>query len=511
MPARSARRLVVAAVARLGTWPSLVAETIRQFVRAPGFIVAIARLWICSMPRSRSERPVAELRHQVRRAVRTLAGLPEAAHESDSVDALVREIRTLSRWAWLVRIILGRTRSNCVIFVGQAYYNHWYLSRELLKVGWRARLVDWDLGVSGLIHYHGWDRDFRGSEARRDRDLIAEYVASLYEFDFAHFANAEGLQFASVSNEFNHRFDTGFDIRLMRRLGLRILHTNSGCRDGVLRSRFAEWGPESPCSTCRWRSEPSVCSDPKNRAWGMFRNSLVDVHFLLGGNRADFNDDNRCIEAPEIYCLDPEVWHPDLQIPERLRLAAVPAGTVRLYHAVGNMRERTDADGVNIKSSHIYLPLVESMRARGLPVQLVSPPPMSNQDIRFIQAQSDIFLEMLSYGWFGATAREFMMLGKPVIGFIRPEWLESVREQCPEYARDLPIVRVTIDTVEEVLQRLVNDDDLRSSIGKRSRAFAMKWHSAAAGAGFVAEIYSALREGRPLPRGPREGRRVSHV
>ena len=32
-----------------------------------------------------------------------------------------------------------------------------------------------------------------------------------------------------------------------------------------------------------------------------------------------------------------------------------------------------------------------------------------NKEVRFYQVQADIFLDMLTYGFFGATAREAMM------------------------------------------------------------------------------------------------------
>ena len=35
-----------------------------------------------------------------------------------------------------------------VLFVGQAYYNHWYLSRRLRDLGWKADLVD-------IVHRYG--------------------------------------------------------------------------------------------------------------------------------------------------------------------------------------------------------------------------------------------------------------------------------------------------------------------------------------------------------------------
>jgi len=45
-----------------------------------------------------------------------------------------------------------------------------------------------------------------------------------------------------------------------------------------------------------------------------------------------------------------------------------------------------------------------------------------------------------------------------------------------------------------VLKDLVEHPEKRREIGRRSREFAVKWHSSEAGARKVAEIYSSLLE-----------------
>ncbi|EXI75957.1 MAG: hypothetical protein AW07_00885 [Candidatus Accumulibacter sp. SK-11] len=227
---------------------------------------------------------------------------------------------------------------------------------------------------------------------------------------------------------------------------------------------------------------------------------MADYQCTLGGNRVDFNDDPRVHEAPEFYCLDPELWQPEIAIPEQQLLPRLPEGGVRLYHSVGHRDERTRSDGVNIKSSHLYLPLIERLRGEGMVLELIEPTGIPNKEVRFLQVQADIFLDMLTYGWFGANIREAMMLGKPVICFIRPEWLESVREELPDYAEELPVVSATPQTVESVLRDLIAHPQKRREIGRRSREFALKWHSASAGGKRFDAIYRALLAGDPLLR-----------
>jgi hypothetical protein len=53
----------------------------------------------------------------------------------------------------------GNQNRKSVLYVGQSYYNGWYLSRALRKLGWIADLVNWDLNPGSQIYYHG--EDFR--------------------------------------------------------------------------------------------------------------------------------------------------------------------------------------------------------------------------------------------------------------------------------------------------------------------------------------------------------------
>ena len=393
----------------------------------------------------------------------------------------------------------GNRRRKAVLYVGQAYYNSWYLSRALRKQGWTADLLNWDMNPGSQIYYHGEDFLIDYRSQAEIRNFFRFYFDSVSKYDVFHFANKGGLQFgepmrAAVKTLLG---DEGFEIRFLKALGKKIVYSNNGCLDGVSQTAFSRWGPESVCSICRWKNEPTVCSDERNLAWGKFRNEVTDYQCLLGGNRIDYNDDPRCHEVPEFYCLDKELWHPDVEIPEQYRLPSLGKDGMRLYHAVGHRAERTRSDGVNIKSTHVYLPLVERLRTEGYQLEMIEPTGFPNKEVRYLQAQADIFLDMLTFGWFGANVREAMMLGKPVICFLRPEWLESARQEIPDYINELPIVSATPQTVESVLRDLIANKEKRLEIGRRSREFAVKWHSAEAGARRFDRIYGELLGLRP--------------
>jgi len=444
-----------------------------------------------------------QLSVKLRSIVRRLAGLvPEiTGHETE--QDLLEEFLFLSRFHEVFRPLFQAMLSKRVLYVGQAYYNAWYLSRALRVYGWKADVLNWDANPTSQIYYHGEDYRFDGAAEDQLARKLRFYMASIYGYDAFHFSNAHAICFDfSVQSFFKGYAGIFSEITLLKKLGKKIIYSNNGCLDGVSQTAFSKWGPESICSICRWRNEPSVCSDERNLEWGKFRNSVADYQCLLGGNRVDYNDAPTVHEVPEFYCLDKDIWHPQIQIPDKFLLPPKPEGTVWLYHAVGHKTERTDEDGVNIKSSHVYLPLVEKLKEQGYQLELLEPTGIPNKEVRFLQVQADIFLDMLTFGWFGANAREAMMLGKPVISYIRPEWLESVREEVPEYANELPIISATPQTIESVLRDLIVKPEKRKEIGERGRRFALKWHSAEAGGRRFDEIYSRLLQGDLLLRAP---------
>lgn len=433
--------------------------------------------------------------------VRERAGLPARPPNRPTAEDGLAEFRALLEHRQSLRPSFQQLARKRVLYVGQAYYNGWYLSRALQKYGWNADLLNWDTNPATQIYYHGEDFRFYGDAPDEFERNLDFYLRAIYAYDIFHFTNAHGICFGLLlQKRIAERHGEHQEIQLLKDLGKKIVYTNNGCLDGVSQTAFAAWGDVPVCSICKWRDDATVCSDRRNLSWGEFRNGVADYQCLLGGNRADFNTAATVHEVPEVYCLDPEVWRPDLEVPARFRLPPLAAGGVRLYHGVGNRASRTDDDGVNIKCSHIYRPLIEKLRQGGSDLALIEPTDVPNRDVRFLQVQADIFLDMLTYGWFGATAREGLMLGKPVIAYIRPEWLDSLRCEIPDYADELPIVRATPETVESVLRDLIEHPEKRHEIGERSRRFAVKWHSCQAGAQRFDQIYSRLLAGEPLLR-----------
>jgi glycosyltransferase involved in cell wall biosynthesis len=382
-----------------------------------------------------------------------------------------------------------------VLFVGQCYYNTWYLSRALRKLGWKADVLNYDPNEDSQIYYHGEDFKFSYNGWKDKFKHLKFFINSIKQYDIFHFSNAHSLKFLYDFDDYiKDILPERWDIKLLKKLGKKIVYSNNSCLDGVSQSSFRSWAPEPVCDICQWRNNPDVCSDERNLSWGKLRNSLADYQITIGGNRKDYNDDPRVHEVPQFYCLDPAFWHPNLLVPTNYKLP-FSNDTIKIFHCVGNYEMRTDKNQINIKCTHIYVPLIERLKKEGYNVELIFFHDVPNPKLRYYQVQADIVVDMLTFGFFGANAREAMMLGKPVICYLRPEWLRSMRKEVPEYVDEIPIISATPDNVYYLLKELIINPKKRREIGERSRAFAVKWHSADAAAIRCEQIYLSLLKG----------------
>ena len=157
----------------------------------------------------------------------------------------------------------ARRKKGRVLFVGQSYYHAWYLSRELRKPRLACRRPQLGPDSATEMYYHGEDyrlrykasttatrargrgtrTDTRSSSRGRSRATTSSTSATRMESASAHALR----QWAA------ERFPDAAEIRLLKRLGKKIVYSNNGCLDGVLQSTFDAWGAEPTCEICPWR------------------------------------------------------------------------------------------------------------------------------------------------------------------------------------------------------------------------------------------------------------------
>lgn len=109
------------------------------------------------------------------------------------------------------------------------------------------------------------------------------------------------------------------------------------------------------------------------------------------------------------------------------------------------------------------------------------------RDVRDAMAAADIVVDQVFLGWYGLVAVEAMALGKPVVGFLRPDF-EPLAQSL-----GLPLVRCTKDDVGEVVAALAADPARRRALGEAGREYARRVHDAKAVATRLLGAYEAAR------------------
>lgn len=406
--------------------------------------------------------------------------------ESGAINALPLESAR-------ARFAGGERRS--VLFLHNAYYNFRYLAAALRERGWDAINVSVeDPNGPQARFYHGEDVTlFDPDPAAHQRKIEDFYATVAGRFRMVHFYGRGHMSFFPELFDqppFYDRIPADF-IRLKQR-GVKIGYSVSGCLDGVSQTSVNRWS--GACERCVWQDNPSICTDNLNLAWGHKVQTYCDLIATEGFPGLDYQNTPKCIREPLTTALDPDFWRPDLQIPEPLRLPRRP-GEFIVYHGVGNFSLRAQG-GRNLKGTGAVVAAIDRLRQEGIDVRLEFVTDLPNTEVRFIQAQADVIVDQLNYGRYGATAREGMMLGKPVICFIKQD--EPAAAAVLESIRTCPLVSATETTVYDALKALLTSPERRAALGQEGRQFAMRWHSAAACAERFERAYDLLMSSRPL-------------
>jgi glycosyltransferase involved in cell wall biosynthesis len=97
---------------------------------------------------------------------------------------------------------------------------------------------------------------------------------------------------------------------------------------------------------------------------------------------------------------------------------------------------------------------------------------VSRNEVLTLMKQADIFIDQIILGGHGMAALEAMAFGKPVMCYLIPEVFEAgLPAECP-------IVNTNPDNIEEELEKLLKDANLRSKIGVQSRIYVERYHDA---------------------------------
>jgi glycosyltransferase involved in cell wall biosynthesis len=325
----------------------------------------------------------------------------------------------------------------------------WVLSRHERALGAQSDLV---------VNYNTWlaySADHvltpagRGSLLDRAKRLAFGMSAPL-RYDVLHLYF--GLSFLAW-NDYGVRRNLWFkDLHFAKRLGRRVFMTLQGCDVrlsdvSAQRNRYTacSLGECSSAATCR-----SVLD--RQRRWLIDEViPLVDRVFVLNPDLATFvpGASFAPYASVDIDSLQPD-W-PKID------------GPITILHAPSDP---------SIKGTRYITAAVERLKKR-YPIEFVLVKGLPHAEALKLYQRADLLIDQTLVGWYGGLAVELMAMGKPVACYLREEDFGSLPA---EMAQTLPMIRITIDSLESDLEQAITDRRRLAELGRQSRNFVERWH-----------------------------------
>ena len=149
---------------------------------------------------------------------------------------------------------------------------------------------------------------------------------------------------------------------------------------------------------------------------------------------------------------------------------------IRIVHAPNHRK---------FKGTRFLEKAVDSLKKKGLPVELQIIEKIPNKKALEMYKKADIIADQFLIGWHGTFAVESMALGKPVVCYIRK------KSYLPSWA-ECPIVSANPDNLERKLEELVKSFELRRRLGEEGRRYVEQVFSLDLVSKRMMEIYSRI-------------------
>ncbi len=341
-------------------------------------------------------------------------------------------------------------------------------------MGWRADIyVPWKYPEKLLYSADDIRRPWRITRTpkrlRRPVNLILGYLwwmfVALRYGTHIYYGRPPSFTYFEQALGLTRLFGQGFSVELAlaRFLGIRLVYLPTGCHDQETKADFGTLDGGNVCSNCgSW----DRCDDAKNNENFARIRRYFDINIGFG----DFPSTQYSTTALRWKAIDLELWAPNIRIPGEHKLPKTP--NLRVLHSNFLAESKRTWLNRNIKGSPFVHAAVERLRNEGYPIEYLFVEGVKSRDMRFYQAQADIVVEQLIYGWWGSTFVEASALGKPVVCYLRPAWKERFMDHWGY--QDLPVVEATTATIYEALKRLVVDEEYREERGIAARRFAVE-------------------------------------
>lgn len=139
------------------------------------------------------------------------------------------------------------------------------------------------------------------------------------------------------------------------------------------------------------------------------------------------------------------------------------------------------------KGTEYVIGAINRLIKEGYKIELKLLENLQNSEVREWINISDVIVDQLLIGWHGSFAKESMALEKPTLCYINEDLKKDI-----EYAKNLPLVNTTPDTIYDNLKSLIENPDLRKELGEKGRKYVEDVHDSKKVAKRLLELYKSL-------------------
>lgn len=356
------------------------------------------------------------------------------------------------------------------LFFRPDFHCSFFYRDELRKLGWKADVfVPYAYPEKLLYSEEGIIREFALKGTGRLKGyintvlLMVWYLTVFWRYKVhIYYGRPPQVSFFEEKLGLTKLFGRSFTLSLFlaKLSGAKLVYLPTGCHDQETKATFSLLDNGNVCGNCGFYEK---CDDARNN-----RNfEVIRRYFDFGVGWDPFNSSQYKTLHFKYKSIDLSIWKPGLRIPAEL--VEPHTGTIRILHSFFPAGRLNNSK--NIKGSPYIYDAVEKLKAEGYPVEYYYIHDKPSKLMRYYQAQADIVVEQLIYGWWGSTGVETMALGKPVVCYLNKGFKEFFHATFPEYG-ELPIVEADTQSIYQVLKQLVTDEALRTRAGLASRKFA---------------------------------------
>ncbi len=186
--------------------------------------------------------------------------------------------------------------------------------------------------------------------------------------------------------------------------------------------------------------------------------------------------DAELVSTPDLLESAPRASHLPVAVDLAEYPVRAPRGAPRLVvHAPTNRL---------IKGTRYVEHAYQQLRPRFPGVRFVTVERLPWHELRDLLAEADVVVDQVFMGWYGMVAVEAMALGKPVLCFVRPDFVRRLT--------DCPLVRCTREDLTQRLEQMLAEGADRAGRGEAGRAYVEREHAGPVIARRLADLYRSL-------------------